>query len=127
MQSARGGYVSVIESDPQPIQRKPLQGHVSLSRKVPTPSKEICLPGSLVTSGDTSETSYVEPVIPESTSTKAEIAFTTYDNTSLAQLGGAYQSLRAQTTLNKMRTNMELKNGAAWSHQEQRWVCNSYL
>ena len=122
MQSARGGYVSVIESDPQPIQTKSLQGHVSLSRKVPTPSKEMCLPGSLVTLGDTSETSYVEPVIPESTSIKAEIAKDT-----LAQLTGACQSLRAQTALNKMRTSMELKNGAAWSHQEQRWVCNTYL
>ena len=110
MQSARGGYVSIIESDPQPIQRKSLQGHVSLSHKVPTPSKEICLPGSLVTSVDTSETSHVEPVIPESTSTKAEIAFTTYDDNAkatVAQLAGACQSLRTQTTLNKMRTNME--------------------
>ena len=136
MQSLRGGYVSVIESDPQPIQTKSLQRPTSLSPKLPTrPSKDICaskrcLPDSLVTLSDTSATSYVEPVILESTSTKAEIALTTYDDNAratLAQLAGACQSLSAQTTLYKMRTNMEQKNEAAWSHQEQRWVCNSYL
>ena len=75
----------MISSNPQPIQTKSLKGPTSLYPKVPTPSKEIChskmcSPDSPVTLSDTSETSYVKPVILESTSTTATAAFTTYDD-----------------------------------------------